>query len=140
MLATVWSRDEWNLYNLDPPQAGAHSSIAEAINDSGAVVGTYRDANLVRHGYLRQPDGTFISFDDPEAAQLPLSTTDDGTIPAASTRTESCGFLPTRTAFATAPSGSNSRLAWQNNRTRTTMCSRQTHSRAPQDSKRRGHS
>jgi uncharacterized membrane protein len=66
---------------FDPPQAGAHSSIAEAINDSGAVVGTYRDANLVRHGYLRQPDGTFISFDDPEAAQLPLSTTDDGTNP-----------------------------------------------------------
>jgi hypothetical protein len=66
---------------FDPPQAGAHSSLAEAINDSGAVVGTYRDANLVRHGYLRQPDGTFVSFDDPNAAQLPLSTTDLGTNP-----------------------------------------------------------
>jgi len=66
---------------FDPPQSGAHSSLAEAINDSGAVVGTYRDANLVRHGYLRQPDGTFISFDDPQAAQLPLSTTDLGTNP-----------------------------------------------------------
>jgi uncharacterized membrane protein len=57
---------------FDPPQSGAHSSLAEAINDSGVVVGTYRDANLVRHGYLRQPDGTFVSSDDPEAAQLPL--------------------------------------------------------------------
>jgi hypothetical protein len=66
---------------FDPPQPGAHSSLAEAINDSGVVVGIYRDANLVRHGYLRQPDGTFISFDDPEAAQLPLSATDLGTIP-----------------------------------------------------------
>ena len=66
---------------FDPPQAGAHSSLAEAINDSGAVVGIYRDANLVRHGYLRQPDGTFVSFDDPDAAQLPVSATDDGTEP-----------------------------------------------------------
>lgn len=66
---------------FDPPQAGGHSSLAEAINDSGTVVGIYRDANLVRHGYLRQPDGTFISFDDPEAAQLPLSDTNPGTDP-----------------------------------------------------------
>jgi hypothetical protein len=66
---------------FDPPQSGAHSSLAEAINDSGTVVGTYRDANLVRHGYLRQPDGTFVSFDDPNAAQLPLSITDLGTNP-----------------------------------------------------------
>jgi uncharacterized membrane protein len=66
---------------FDPPQAGAHSSLAEAINDSGAVAGTYRDANLVRHGYLRQPNGTFVSFDDPQAAQLPLSATHEGTVP-----------------------------------------------------------
>jgi len=66
---------------FDPPQAGGHSSLAEAINDSGAVVGIYRDANLVRHGYLRQPDGTFVSFDDPNAAQLPLSATSLGTDP-----------------------------------------------------------
>jgi uncharacterized membrane protein len=66
---------------FDPPQAGGHSSLAEAINDSGTVVGIYRDANLVRHGYLRQPDGTFVSFDDPNAAQLPLSATSLGTDP-----------------------------------------------------------
>jgi uncharacterized membrane protein len=66
---------------FDPPQSGAHSSLAEAINDSGEVVGIYRDASLVRHGYLRQPDGTVISFDDPEAAQLPLSATNQGTVP-----------------------------------------------------------
>ena len=66
---------------FDPPQSGAHSSLAEAINDSGTVVGIYRDANLVRHGFLRQPDGTFVSFDDPQAAQLPLSDTNLGTDP-----------------------------------------------------------
>ena len=66
---------------FDPPQSGAHSSLAEAINDSGTVVGIYRDANLVRHGYLRQVDGTFVSFDDPDAAQLPLSATNLGTDP-----------------------------------------------------------
>jgi hypothetical protein len=55
--------------------------LAETINDSGTVVGIYRDANLVRHGYLRNPDGTFVSFDDPEAAQLPLSATGLGTDP-----------------------------------------------------------
>jgi uncharacterized membrane protein len=66
---------------FDPQQSGAHSSLAEAINDGGAVVGNYRDSNLVRHGYLRQPDGTVVSFDDPEAAQLPVSTTDVGTEP-----------------------------------------------------------
>jgi uncharacterized membrane protein len=66
---------------FDPPQSGAHSSLAEAINDSGAVVGIYRDANLVRHGYLRQIDGTFVSLDDPEAAQLPISAASEGTDP-----------------------------------------------------------
>ncbi len=66
---------------FDPPESGAHSSLAEAINDSGAVVGTYRDVNLVRHAYLREPDGSFISFDDPEAAQLPLSAVNQGTVP-----------------------------------------------------------
>jgi uncharacterized membrane protein len=66
---------------FDPPQSGAHSSFAEGINDSGVVVGEYRDANLVRHGYLREADGTFISFDDPNAAQLPLSGANIGTSP-----------------------------------------------------------
>jgi uncharacterized membrane protein len=66
---------------FDPPQAGAQTSFAEGINDDGVVVGEYRDVNLVRHGYLRQLDGTFVSFDEPNAAQLPLSSTNLGTIP-----------------------------------------------------------
>jgi hypothetical protein len=66
---------------FDPPRSGAHSSFAEAINDNGVVVGEYRDANLVRHGYMRQTDGTVVSFDDPDAAQLPLSIANQGTDP-----------------------------------------------------------
>ncbi len=34
-----------------------------------------------RNGYLRDPDGTFVSFDDPNAAQLPLSEVNIGTTP-----------------------------------------------------------
>lgn len=66
---------------FDPPQSGAHTSFANGINDDGVVVGEYRDANLVRHGYIRNLDGTFTILDDPDAAQLPLSATNLGTIP-----------------------------------------------------------
>jgi hypothetical protein len=64
---------------FDPPQSP--SSFAESINDTGVVLGEYRDENLVRHGYLRSADGSITSFDDPEAAQLPLSSTNMGTTP-----------------------------------------------------------
>lgn len=68
-------------YNVfDPPQAGAHSSFIQGINDDGVIVGEYRDANPVRHGYLLN-NGTFTSFDDPDAAQLPVTATNVGTIP-----------------------------------------------------------
>ena len=66
---------------FDPPQSAVHSSLAVGINDSGVVVGEYRDENLVRHGYLRDPDGTFATFDDPNAAQLPLSEANIATTP-----------------------------------------------------------
>lgn len=66
---------------FDPPAAGPDGSIADGINDSGAIVGTYLDANLVRHGYLRKPDGTFVTLDDPSAAQLAASTTNLDTVP-----------------------------------------------------------
>jgi hypothetical protein len=37
------------------------------INQSGAVVGTYSDANNVFHAFLRHPNGTFATFDAPGA-------------------------------------------------------------------------
>jgi len=57
------------------------SSFAYGINDNGIISGEYRDANLVRHGYVRQPDGTFTIFDDPNAAQVATTNVNIGTDP-----------------------------------------------------------
>jgi hypothetical protein len=38
-----------------------------AINQSGAIVGTYLDANNVFHGFVRSPDGRFTTFEAPGA-------------------------------------------------------------------------
>jgi hypothetical protein len=38
-----------------------------AINDVGAIAGSYGDANGVNHGFLRSPDGKFTTFDVPGA-------------------------------------------------------------------------
>lgn len=64
---------------FDPPQAV--SSFGEGINDNGVIAGEYRDSNLVRHGYVRQTDGTFVSFDDPNAAQVATTDVHIGTDP-----------------------------------------------------------
>lgn len=64
---------------FEPPQAV--SSIAEGINDNGVIVGEYRDANLVRHGYIRQTDGTLTSFDEPNASLAPTTAGNLGTAP-----------------------------------------------------------
>jgi hypothetical protein len=64
---------------FDPPEAV--SSFADGINDSGAVVGTYRKADLVRHGYVRDANGTFTTLDDPDAAQVQYTYTNLGTAP-----------------------------------------------------------
>jgi hypothetical protein len=64
---------------FEPPQAV--SSFAEGIRDNGVIVGEYRDANLVRHGYIRQVDGSFISFDEPNAPQVPTTSVNLGTEP-----------------------------------------------------------
>ena len=66
---------------FDPPQAAGVSSFAYGINDSGTIIGTYRGTDLIRHAYLLQPNGTYVSFDDPLAQQGPLTTDDIGTVP-----------------------------------------------------------
>jgi hypothetical protein len=40
-------------------------TTALANNDSGQVVGTYTDAQLVQHGFLRAPNNTYTSIDPP---------------------------------------------------------------------------
>lgn len=49
------------IINIDFP--GATYTAAIAINDAGVITGTYLDTNNFYHGFLRQADGTMISFD-----------------------------------------------------------------------------
>jgi hypothetical protein len=70
---------QWNqprITVINAPGAGAVSSpvcapfcgtVAFAMNDLGDVVGSYTDANIVPHGFLRRADGRYISFDAPGA-------------------------------------------------------------------------
>jgi hypothetical protein len=63
---------------------GALGEISEAqsVNDSGTIVGDYLDVvNFVRHGYIRTTNGTVVTFDDPDAAQLRVSNINLGTYP-----------------------------------------------------------
>lgn len=41
------------------------------VNHWGAIAGSYSDANYVFHGFLRSPDGKFITFDAPGADTTP---------------------------------------------------------------------
>jgi len=52
-----------------PPGTNGAGSSSAGINDSGAIVGNYTDANNATHGYLRNPDGTITRIDDPNAFQ-----------------------------------------------------------------------
>jgi hypothetical protein len=59
-----------SITTFDAPLAGTAPGLGtfpSGINDLGAITGFVRDANAARHGFLRAPDGTFISFDDPNA-------------------------------------------------------------------------
>jgi hypothetical protein len=48
--------------------ANSTDTFAGPINPAGQVTGGYRTADGAGHGFLRQPDGTIISFDVPGAA------------------------------------------------------------------------
>ena len=56
-----------------------HSLSFSGLNDWGAITGDYYDANNGFHGYLRNPDGTYIKFEAPGAdITIPFN----GTFPA----------------------------------------------------------
>lgn len=40
---------------------------AVSINDEGTIVGSYLTADIVPHGFIRTPDGHFITFEAPKA-------------------------------------------------------------------------
>ena len=55
---------------FDAPGAGTgpfQGTYATNINPSGTIIGFSRDANNVRHGFIRSQDGSFTIFDAPGA-------------------------------------------------------------------------
>jgi hypothetical protein len=79
--------DHSHIIVFDAPNAGT-TSVPQcapfcgtqplANNDEGAIVGTYTDANVVPHGFLRTPGGDFVSFDAPGAGLG--ANLDEGTV------------------------------------------------------------
>jgi len=45
-------------------------TVPNSINDFDAIAGQYQDSNLVFHAFIRQPWGTFTTFDVAGAAQI----------------------------------------------------------------------
>jgi hypothetical protein len=66
---------------FDAPGAGTGSKegtgcpfdCTTSLNDMGAISGTYIDSNSVYHGYLRAPDGKFVTV-DPAGSTATLSS------------------------------------------------------------------
>ena len=69
---------------FDPMSSGVEFSQISGINDDGAVVGTYAQTTTSTHGFLRNPDGTFVSLDAPNAPSsgntLPVQINSAGAI------------------------------------------------------------
>ena len=58
------------IITFDAPGAGTlplQGTLPRAINSGETIVGDYFDASFVNHSFLRDPDGTFSTFDPPGA-------------------------------------------------------------------------
>ncbi|MDE0483925.1 MAG: T9SS type A sorting domain-containing protein [Candidatus Poribacteria bacterium] len=49
---------------------GAVATYGDFVNAAGVVVGSYRDADGMFHGFMRNPDGSFITIDVPNVPNL----------------------------------------------------------------------
>ena len=56
---------------------GCSSDCPVSLNDFGAITGIYIDANFVFHGYLRSPEGRFVTVDPAARSTLSLSSIND---------------------------------------------------------------
>src|SRR3984893_552966 len=92
-LSVTASADEPTIITLDAPDAGTgpgafisnpfggpplfypQGTFPYGINDSGAIGGNFQDAHNVLHGFLRTPEGEFITFDAPGAGSGPAQGT-----------------------------------------------------------------
>ena len=48
----------------------ATKTYGDFVNAAGVIVGSYIDADGMAHGFMRNPDGTFITIDVPETPEL----------------------------------------------------------------------
>ena len=86
------------LFRSDPPGSGG--TIPAAINNAGAITGSYQAANGRYYGFVRRPDGTFQTFDAPGSGTgrgtFPASINDEGVITGnyySKNNTEVFGFI-----------------------------------------------
>src|SRR5438046_8341678 len=76
-LAISTSISAQTVTTFDAPGAGTgplQGTYATNIAPSGPIIGFSRDANNVRHGFVRSQDGTFTIFDAPGAGTDRKST------------------------------------------------------------------
>jgi len=60
---------------------GCFSDCPVGLNDSRVITGSYFDTNNVQHGYLRTPEGTFVTIDPPgSVGTQPENINDSGAI------------------------------------------------------------
>ena len=69
-----FGKPQYKIAVFDAPGAGTGTWLdpgtqPNAINQEGAIVGNYADANRVNHGFLRHPDGSFKEIDAPGAGK-----------------------------------------------------------------------
>lgn len=68
------SKSQWQnkIVPYDAPGAGTSAgqgTFASDVNDWGLITGWYTDSTGSTHGYIRYPNGTFASFDAPDATE-----------------------------------------------------------------------
>jgi hypothetical protein len=66
----------------DTTAGSFNGTLPYAINDAGVITGFYVDANFVSHGFLRDPDGAFTTFDVPGGSlnTLPVALNLEGSV------------------------------------------------------------
>jgi YVTN family beta-propeller protein len=69
----------YGFQSFDPPSSV--DTVAQAVNNSGEIVGRFQDSAGVIHGYLRQAGGSFLTVDPPGSISTSaLDISDLGTI------------------------------------------------------------
>ena len=56
--------------NLTITFPGAVKTYGDFVNAAGVVVGSYVDVDGMAHGFIRNPDGSFVTIDVPETPEL----------------------------------------------------------------------